>query len=280
MFVNELSPLPAGVVGAGASVPGGLWGMLGSEILAASSSGDNGPGLAANDALSPGLRYLYVLESRSAPTVMLYPDTSHSGPVPYSGVIRVYEEGTGEVAASLQNRSFSVGNTVLPPAVALAGQNSAQVNEATSGALVFVSEAPVEPPPILPIGGVDDAYVLYLPPMSDPRSPLTLSRHRGDTFADAFVIKLAATGQPVNITGRTFLLTVDPEVAPVSGVNNVYQLAGQIMDGPGGRVAFVPTSQQANQVGQFFFDIQMTDTNGLKRTLVVGKYIYKQDITK
>jgi hypothetical protein len=119
MYANELSPLPAGLVGAGLPVPGGLWGMLGSDILAASAGGEHGPGLAANDNLTTTLRYIYALETRSNVAVLLYPDSSHEGPVPYSGSVRLYEQGTGEVAATLAQRSFSVttGAAVAPTIV-------------------------------------------------------------------------------------------------------------------------------------------------------------------
>lgn len=108
MHANELAPLPEGTVGGGLPVPGGLWGLLGSDILASSAAGEHGSGLAANDGLTSTLRYQYVLESRSAPAVVLHPDSSHEGPVPYSGVVRLYEQGTGDLGGTLAARSFSV----------------------------------------------------------------------------------------------------------------------------------------------------------------------------
>jgi hypothetical protein len=108
MLANELSPIPAGAVGAGALVPGGIWGMLGSDILASSGSGEHGSGLAGNDGLAPGVRYVYLLDTRSAATVVLYPDSSHEGPVPYSGTIRLFEQGTGDLGGTLAQRTFSV----------------------------------------------------------------------------------------------------------------------------------------------------------------------------
>lgn len=107
-----------------------------------------------------------------------------------------------------------------------------------------------------------------------------ITRKRGDTYADEFVVRHKTTGLPINVTGCTFLLTVDPERAPATAANNVYQLTGVVTDGPGGRVEFAPTATQANQVGTFYYDVQMTDTSGRKRTVVAGKYKYVQDITK
>lgn len=117
MFANELSPIPPGTVGAGLPVPGGLWGLLGSDIVASSGSGTHGPGLAANDSLSPGLRYVYVLETRSDPAVVLYPDSSHEGPVPYSGTVRLYQQGTGELPGTTLQRTFSVSAAPAAPVI-------------------------------------------------------------------------------------------------------------------------------------------------------------------
>jgi hypothetical protein len=129
MYANELSTIPAGLVGAGLPAPGGLWGMLGSEILASSAVGDHGPGLAANDSLNPALRYIYALESRSNSTVLLYPDSSHQGLVPYSGTVRLYEQGTGEVVATVAARTFSVSAALAAPVITV----QPQAQSATDG---------------------------------------------------------------------------------------------------------------------------------------------------
>lgn len=107
-----------------------------------------------------------------------------------------------------------------------------------------------------------------------------ITRKRGDTYADEFTIKSAATGAAINITGYTFLLTVDPTKAPTTNAANLYQLTGTILDAAAGRVEFAPNSTQANQVGTFYFDVQMVDGAGRKRTIDSGKYKYEQDITK
>ena len=107
-----------------------------------------------------------------------------------------------------------------------------------------------------------------------------ITRRRGDTYADEFIIKSKSTGLPIDITGYTFVMTLDPAKDPVDSANNVYQLTGTIVNGPAGRVEFVPTASQANQLGSFFYDVQMIDTGGRKRTIVTAKYKYVQDITK
>lgn len=107
-----------------------------------------------------------------------------------------------------------------------------------------------------------------------------ITRKRGDTYADEFIIKSTATDTPINITGYSFTLTVDPEKAPTSAANNLYSLTGVVVDAANGRVEFAPTALQADHVGKYFYDVQMTDGAGRKRTIVSGKYTYTQDITK
>lgn len=107
-----------------------------------------------------------------------------------------------------------------------------------------------------------------------------ITRKRGDTYADEFTIKSALTNQPINIAGYTFLLTLDPSKAPVNNAANLYQLAGTIVDPALGKVEFAPSESQANQLGKWYYDLQMVDGAGRKRTMESGSYTYKQDITK
>lgn len=109
---------------------------------------------------------------------------------------------------------------------------------------------------------------------------IDIERKRGDTYADEFIIKSKATKKPVNIAGYTFLLTVDPAKAPIDATNNLYQLTGTILDAAAGRVEFAPSALQADQLGNFFYDVQMVDGAGRKRTVESGKYKFTQDITK
>ncbi len=105
-----------------------------------------------------------------------------------------------------------------------------------------------------------------------------IERKRGDTYADEFVI--TKNGQPIDITGASFLLTVDPTKNPTTSANNLYQLVGVVSGTPPNQVvSFAPTASQANQLGKFFYDLQMT-LGGVVRTVVLDKYTYVQDITK
>lgn len=109
---------------------------------------------------------------------------------------------------------------------------------------------------------------------------MKITRKRGDTYADEFIIKSEATGLPINLTGYTFLMAVDPESSPATSDNNLYQLVGTILNAAAGLVEFAPSALQANQLGAYFYDIQMIDGAGRKRTIELDAYIYQQDITK
>lgn len=107
-----------------------------------------------------------------------------------------------------------------------------------------------------------------------------LTRKRGDTFADRFVITSEETGAVIDISGYTFLLTVDPEKEPVDDSANIFQLTGTIVDAAAGLVEFAPNATQADQLGSFYFDAQLTAPSGRIRTFDSGKYKFTQDITK
>lgn len=106
------------------------------------------------------------------------------------------------------------------------------------------------------------------------------TRKRGDTYADEIIVTSTTTGLPINITGYTFKMTVDPSKAPIDATANLYQLTGTILDAAAGRVEFAPTAMQADHVGVFYHDVQMIDVAGRIRTIDSGKYTYTQDITK
>lgn len=107
-----------------------------------------------------------------------------------------------------------------------------------------------------------------------------ITRKRGDTYDEQFAIRNEATGAAINIAGCSFLLTVDPEKAPTSSANNLFQSTGVIVDATAGTVKFPISSPQADHVGKFFYDVQMTDAEGKKRTVQADKFTFLQDITK
>lgn len=108
-----------------------------------------------------------------------------------------------------------------------------------------------------------------------------ITRKRGDTYADEITVTSDTTGAAIDITGFTFKMTLDPSKAPVDNTTKLYEIDGTIINGPADRVEFAPTSQQADQLpSTYYYDIQMVDGLGRKRTIALDKYVYQQDITK
>ena len=109
---------------------------------------------------------------------------------------------------------------------------------------------------------------------------MQITRYRGDTSADEFSIYNNTTGAPANLTGSSLVLTVNSVLNPTDVSQQLFQMVGVVADPPSGVVEFVPSTLQANNIGTYYFDIQLTDNAGVIRTLVKDVYEFVQDITK
>lgn len=108
-----------------------------------------------------------------------------------------------------------------------------------------------------------------------------IDRVRGDTKPIPFILTTDDTGLPVDITGYTFLLSVDTQQNPPDAVTQVFQVAGSIIDAPNGKIQFQLTIGQADQTpGTYWYDVQVTEASGAIVTLLKGKWRVRQDITK
>lgn len=105
-----------------------------------------------------------------------------------------------------------------------------------------------------------------------------INRIRGDTYADRFLVE--AEGTVADLSGCSFKMTLNTQRNPVDDTTEVYQLVGIVSSPATGVVEFAPDASQADQVGLFYYDIQMVDGNNIKRTLVKDVYMYEEDITK
>jgi hypothetical protein len=105
-------------------------------------------------------------------------------------------------------------------------------------------------------------------------------RRRGDTDA----IKLTITneaGVAQDINGKAFVLTCSTEEDPIDATAELFQLVGTVTDADAGEVEFPMTDEQADHVGRFFFDVEMTDGAVMtRRTVLKGPFVMDQDITK
>jgi len=66
-----------------------------------------------------------------------------------------------------------------------------------------------------------------------------------------------------------------------TGVSSqVFQIVATITSAPGGTASFPFTAAEADFVGTYWYDVQLTDSTGKIFTLMKGRLIYQQDITK
>lgn len=107
-----------------------------------------------------------------------------------------------------------------------------------------------------------------------------ICRTRGDTFPFDIFLKDAA-GVAIDVTGSTFLLSVNTLSDPPDISTQLFQLVGAIVaPGTNGQVRFTPTTPDANQTpGTYFYDIQWTAGSSI-RTILRGEWEVEQDITK
>ena len=108
-----------------------------------------------------------------------------------------------------------------------------------------------------------------------------ITYYRGDSRPRTITVRDSETGLPIDITGATFLMTVDPTIDPLVITANLFQLTGTITNADRGQVEFAPTSTDTDQApATYYYDIQMTDAEGYLSTIAVDEFIIIQDITK
>jgi len=122
-----------------------------------------------------------------------------------------------------------------------------------------------------------------------------ISRKRGDRKPLTFT--LTEDGVPIPVAGYTALLTInsikdpDLEVSPNTGTQ-IFQASGGPATSPlpspaDGRISIdmsmfgnnSPSSDDV-QPGSYFYDIEVTDADGFECTVLEGKFVVRQDITK
>jgi hypothetical protein len=110
---------------------------------------------------------------------------------------------------------------------------------------------------------------------------VNITRYRGDTYRIRFTFTDLDTGDPIDLTGSSLLLTVNPVVRPDDTSEQLFQLTGSIQaPATDGVCDFTPNATQADNVGEFYYDVEMTAVDSSVRTLVAGEFNMLQDITK
>lgn len=107
-----------------------------------------------------------------------------------------------------------------------------------------------------------------------------ISRYRGDTVPDKWIIE-DENGDPRDLTGCSAVLTVNRAKNPTSTATQLFQVNATIAAPTTGTVQFFLTALQADQApGKYFYDVQLTDADGLVSTIEKGVYRFVQDISK
>lgn len=106
--------------------------------------------------------------------------------------------------------------------------------------------------------------------------------YRGDSFPIELTIKNKATRAAIDITGYSFLLTVNTVKDPADETQQIFQVAGVLDDDPTtGKVSFTPTTVDTDlDPATYYYDVQMTDADSNVRTVSKYKLKITQDITK
>lgn len=108
----------------------------------------------------------------------------------------------------------------------------------------------------------------------------TICWGRGDSSPNGFVMQ-DSLGAVRNITGFSFKLTVNAERAPADQVNEKFTIVGVLVDAPNGQVSFAPTVTDTDlPPGTYYYDVEQIDGSGAISTLIIGKALIVQDITK
>lgn len=103
--------------------------------------------------------------------------------------------------------------------------------------------------------------------------------YRGDSYRLPITL-LNKAGGALNLTGSSFLFTVNSNERPSDTSTQMFQVIGVVDDPLTGEVYFIPTEDQTNIAsGTYYYDIQMAQGTN-RRTLSKNKFKILQDITK
>jgi hypothetical protein len=109
---------------------------------------------------------------------------------------------------------------------------------------------------------------------------VALKRTRGDTVP--FRVRLRNKQKvAIDVTGYTAKLTVSTSEAPADVTGQQAQYIGTpVVPYTDGVIEFAFPLVDVNLVGEFFYDLQVTDAGGKLSTVMRGAFTFEQDITK
>lgn len=106
---------------------------------------------------------------------------------------------------------------------------------------------------------------------------------RGDTAAKVLTIR--KPNHPfdvVPLTGLTLEIAAHPDEEPADATGQIFVKAMTLVDAANGQASFALSAGDWGSIGagDYFFDIQATDSGGAIETLAKGKFEIVQDINK
>jgi len=110
--------------------------------------------------------------------------------------------------------------------------------------------------------------------------PVDIERYRGDTTP--IVVELVdADCEPIaeTILGASFRLTVSQEEWPDTNPA-LFEIVGTDLDDTNKTITFAFTAVEADNIGAFYYDVEMTESGGVIHTVLKGLMVFEQDITK
>jgi len=114
-------------------------------------------------------------------------------------------------------------------------------------------------------------------------SSKVITRTRGNTLVPIQITVVDEnTNEPIDVTGNTFLLTVNTLKDPPDNTTEVFQITGVVVPDQvnnKGEVEFTPSTSDADNLGRFFFDIELTSATK-PHTPIKGSYNVNQKITQ
>jgi hypothetical protein len=88
-------------------------------------------------------------------------------------------------------------------------------------------------------------------------------------------------GVDIDVTGWSFKMTVDPDSAPSDNTTKLFDVNAVLVAPVTGDITFQPTAiNLALAPDTYFYDIEMTTTAPMTRTILKGQFIVGPDITK
>jgi hypothetical protein len=106
----------------------------------------------------------------------------------------------------------------------------------------------------------------------------------GDLFYNStratFAFIATVTSDDAVELDRTITAQTSGDSFSTGDSSQVFQILATLTNPAGGEATFAFTALEADLVGTYWYDIQLTDSSGKVFTLAKGRLLYQQDITK